>query len=112
MAVAANMDLGRAADIASNILSGFNLDASRTAEVADVLAQASRTANVDVEMLGQTMKFVAPAASAVGGSLQENRCDCRCVRRCGDSGDHGRDDVTLSLFAISGACECGKQSVK
>jgi TP901 family phage tail tape measure protein len=36
-----------------------------------VLAQASRTANVDVEMLGQTMKFVAPAVAAVGGSLQE-----------------------------------------
>ncbi|MHA1540281.1 MAG: phage tail tape measure protein [Alphaproteobacteria bacterium] len=71
MAIAANMDLGRAADIASNILSGFNMEASRAGEVADVLAQASRTTNVDVEMLGQTMKFVAPAVAAVGGSLQE-----------------------------------------
>ena len=71
MAIAADMDLGRAADIASNILSGFNMKAERTAEVADILAQASRTANVDIEMLGQTMKFVAPAAATVGGTLQE-----------------------------------------
>lgn len=71
LAVAADMDLGRAADITSNILSGFNMEASRTGEVADILAQASRTANVDVEMLGQTMKYVAPAAAAVGGTLQE-----------------------------------------
>ena len=76
MAIAADMDLGRATDIASNILSGFNMEASRTAEVADVLAQASRTANVDVEMLGQTMKFVAPAVAAVGGSLQETAAPC------------------------------------
>lgn len=71
LAIAGNMDLGRTADIASNILTGFNMSATRTAEVADVLAQAARNANVDVEMLGQTMKFVAPAASAVGGTLQE-----------------------------------------
>ena len=71
LAIAGNMDLGRAADIASNILTGFNMSATRTAEVADVLAQAARNTNVDVEMLGQTMKFVAPAAAAVGGTLQE-----------------------------------------
>jgi len=71
LAIAGNMDLGRTADIASNILTGFNMSATRTAEVTDVLAQAARNTNVDVEMLGQTMKFVAPAAAAVGGTLQE-----------------------------------------
>ncbi len=71
LAIAGNMDLGRTADIASNILTGFNMKAERTAEVADVLAQAARNTNVNVEMLGQTMKFVASAASAVGGTLQE-----------------------------------------
>jgi len=71
LAIAGNMDLGRTADITSNILTGFNMKAERTAEVADVLAQAARNTNVDIEMLGQTMKFVAPAASAVGGTLQE-----------------------------------------
>lgn len=71
LAIAGNMDLGRTADIASNILTGFNMEAERTGEVADILAQASRTTNVNVEMLGQTMKFIAPAAAAVGGTLSE-----------------------------------------
>ena len=71
LAIAGNMDLGRTADIASNILTGFNMEAERTGEVADILAQASRSANVNVEMLGQTMKFIAPAAAAVGGTLSE-----------------------------------------
>jgi len=71
LAIAGNMDLGRTADIASNILTGFNMEAERTGEVADILAQASRSTNVNVEMLGQTMKFIAPAAAAVGGNLSE-----------------------------------------
>lgn len=71
LAIAGNMNLGRTADIASNILTGFNMEAERTGEVADILAQASRTTNVNVEMLGQTMKFIAPAAAAVGGTLSE-----------------------------------------
>ncbi len=60
LAIAGNMDLGRTADITSNILTGFNMEAERTGEVADILAQASRSTNVNVEMLGQTMKFIAP----------------------------------------------------
>ena len=71
LAIAGNMDLGRTADITSNILTGFNMEAERTGEVADILAQASRSTNVNVEMLGQTMKFIAPAAAAVGGTLSE-----------------------------------------
>lgn len=71
LAIAGNMDLGRTADIASNILTGFNLKAEETTHVADVLAQTSRSTNVNVEMLGETMKYVAPAAAAVGGTLEE-----------------------------------------
>ncbi len=47
------------------------MNATRTGEVADILAQASRSTNVNVEMLGQTMKFIAPAAEAVGRTLKE-----------------------------------------
>lgn len=71
LAIAGNMDLGRTADIASNILTGFNLKAEETGRVADVLAQTSRSTNVNVEMLGETMKYAAPAAAAVGGTLEE-----------------------------------------
>lgn len=71
LAIAGSLDIGRTADIASNILTGFNLKATETARVADVLAQTSRSTNVNIEMLGETMKYVAPAATSVGGSLEE-----------------------------------------
>lgn len=71
LAIAGSLDIGRTADIASNILTGFNLKATETTRVADVLAQTSRSTNVNIEMLGETMKYVAPAAASVGGSLEE-----------------------------------------
>lgn len=71
MAAAAQMDLGRAADISSNILSAFGLEASEMGRVADVLTKAFTSSNVDLEMLGYTMKYVGPIAKAAGLSLEE-----------------------------------------
>ena len=71
LAAAGQTDLATTADITSNILSGFGIGADKTSHVADVLAKAMTTANVDVGMLGETMKYVAPAASGLGASLEE-----------------------------------------
>lgn len=71
LAIVGSFDIGRTADIASNILTGFNLKATETTRVSDVLAQTSRSTNVNIEMLGETMKYVAPATASVGGSLEE-----------------------------------------
>ena len=66
LATAASMDLGRAADIASNIMSAFGMEAERAAEVSDVLAAVNARANTTVEQLGDAMRYVGPVASALG----------------------------------------------
>lgn len=71
LAIADNMELAESAEIVSNILNGFAMKANQAGVAADVLAQAAIATNTNVKMLGETMKFVAPAAAAVGGSLQE-----------------------------------------
>ncbi|WP_366655376.1 phage tail tape measure protein [Fodinicurvata sp. EGI_FJ10296] len=71
LSIAAGTDLARTADIASNILSGFNMSAGEMGTVADTMAATVTSANVDVAMLGDTMAYVAPAASSAGASLQE-----------------------------------------
>lgn len=71
LARAGSTDLGQAADIASNILSGFGLEAEEMTRVADVMVQTFTTANTDIPMLGDTMKYIAPVASAAGMSLEE-----------------------------------------
>ena len=71
LAAATATDLGRAADISSDILSAFGLQAEQMTRVADVLALTCATANTNMEFLGDTMKYVAPVARMAGLSLEE-----------------------------------------
>lgn len=71
LSTAAAMDLGRAADISSNMMSAFGISASEAASVADVLAAASSRANTDVTQMGDGMKYVGPVAAAMGVSIND-----------------------------------------
>lgn len=71
LAAAGSLDLARAADIASNVLTGFGLEATEIGRVNDVLAFTSIRANTSVEQLGEAFKFVAPVAAGLGVPLEE-----------------------------------------
>ncbi len=71
LAQAAGSDLGQTANIASNILSGFNLEAREMGRLGDVLSSTFTSSNTTLEQLGDAMKFVAPAASAAGANIEE-----------------------------------------
>lgn len=71
LAAATSSDLMQTADIASNILSGFQLDADQMGRVGDVLTMAANSFNVDLGMLGETMKYLAPVASKLGMGMEE-----------------------------------------
>lgn len=61
LALANNTELARAADIASNIAGTFKIDMEAEgamARVADVLSGTASRANVNLEMLGETMKYL------------------------------------------------------
>lgn len=86
LALAGDTDLGRAADIASNVLTAMRLPADEMGRVADVLAEAASSANVDLNMLGDTMKYVAPIAAEAGMSLEEAAA---MAGKLGDAGIQG-----------------------
>ncbi len=71
LAAAGNLDLARSADIASNVLTAMGLQASEMTRVADALALGASSANVNVEMLGDTFAYAAASARGLGWSLEE-----------------------------------------
>lgn len=71
LAKGGDTDLATTADIASNILSGFKMEAEDMGKLGDVLAATFTTSNTNLSMLGDTMKYVAPVASKMGGSVEE-----------------------------------------
>lgn len=71
LATAGALDLGRAADIVTDTMTPFGLAASEAGRVADVFAVAQSKANLNVSMLGETMKYAAPIAATFGASLED-----------------------------------------
>ena len=71
LAAAANLDLASAADITSNILTGYGMKVEELNRANDVLVKAFTSANTDLTQLGQAMKFVGPVASSAGVAFEE-----------------------------------------
>lgn len=71
LAVAGQLDLATAADIASNVLGGMNMEVSELNRVNDILAATASGANTNIRQLGEALSYAAPFASKAGLSLEE-----------------------------------------
>ncbi len=71
LAAASQEELGTTADIVSNIISGFNMQAKESTRIADVLTNQTTSSNVTLWEMGDAMKFTAPMASALQVSIEE-----------------------------------------
>ncbi|OYD08549.1 phage tail tape measure protein [Paludifilum halophilum] len=87
LATAGNLDLARAADISSNILSAFGMEASQSGHMADVLAFAAANANTSVEQMGYAMGYVGPVANSMGISVEETAAAVGILSDAGIQGE-------------------------
>lgn len=71
LSAADGLDLATTSDIVTDALTAFGLSASDSSHFADVLARASSSANTNVSMLGESFKYVAPVAGALGYSVED-----------------------------------------
>lgn len=71
LAAASGEDLATTSDIVTDALTAFGMSAADSGRFADVLAAASSNANTNVSMMGETFKYVAPVAGALGFSAED-----------------------------------------
>ena len=71
LAAASGEDLATTSDIVTDALTAFGLTAEDSAHFADILAAASSNANTNVSMMGETFKYCAPVAGALGYSAED-----------------------------------------
>ncbi len=71
LAAASGEDLAATSDIVTDALTAFGMSASDSTHFADILAAASSNANTNVGMMGETFKYVAPLAGALGYSAED-----------------------------------------
>lgn len=71
LAAASGEDLAVTSDIVTDALTAFGMKASDAGHFSDILAQASSNANTNVGMMGETFKYVAPVAGALGYTAED-----------------------------------------
>jgi TP901 family phage tail tape measure protein len=109
LAAASGADLGRSADIVSNVMSGFGADAKETGRFVDVLTKTFTTSNVNLDQLGESMKFAAPVAKSLG---QEFEVTAAAVGFLGNAGLQGATagEKMRSIFSrLAGPTEKAKE---
>lgn len=86
LAAAAGEDLGLVSDIVTDAMTAFSMEAKQAGEFADTLAAASSSANTNVAMLGESFKYVAPVAGALGFSAKDTSIALSLMANAGIKG--------------------------
>lgn len=71
LAAASGEDLATTSDIVTDALTAFGKSASDSGRLADIMAAASANANTNVAMMGETFKYAAPVAGALGFTMED-----------------------------------------
>ena len=71
LAAASGADLATTSDIVTDALTAMGYSAQDAGKLADVMAAASSNANTNVEMMGETFKYVGTNVGALGYSMED-----------------------------------------
>ena len=100
LAAASGEDLGMTSDIVTDALTAFGMSASDSGHFADVLAKASSNANTNVSMMGETFKYVAPVAGALGYSAEDTALAIGLMANAGIKGSQSGTALRSSLTRL------------
>ena len=103
LAAATGSDLAEAAAIAGATLGGFGLEAKETQKVVDVMAKSFSSSALDIEKFRESMKIAAPAAKAVGVSVEETTALLGTLANAGISGSLAGTGLAKSFIQLNKA---------
>lgn len=100
LAAASGEDLATTSDIVTDALTAFGLSAKDSGHFADVLAKASSSANTNVSMLGESFKYVAPVAGALGYSAEDTAIALGLMANAGIKGSQAGTALRGSISRL------------
>ncbi|MCK5019192.1 MAG: phage tail tape measure protein [Candidatus Peribacteraceae bacterium] len=103
LAAAGGIELGQAADIATNVLGQMGFTVEELTRVNDVLALAQSKANFNITELFESMRPVATTAKNLGISLEELTAHLGAMANAGEKGSIAGTLLRNALTKIAGA---------
>ena len=108
LAAASGEDLATTSDIVTDALTAFGLTAKDSWHFADVLAAASSNANTNVSMMGETFKYAAPIAGALGFSVEDTAEAIGLMANAGIKGSQAGTSLRTIMNNLAGEVKiCG-----
>ncbi len=101
LAAASGEDLGTVSDIVTDAMTAFGLSADQSSHFADVLAQASSNSNTNVAMMGNTFKYVAPVAGALGYTIEDVATATGLMANAGIKGESAGTSLRAMLTNLA-----------
>ena len=102
LAAASGEDLATTSDIVTDALTAFGLTAKDSGHFADILAAASSNANTNVSMMGETFKYCAPIAGALGFSAEDTAEAIGLMANAGIKGSQAGTSLRTIMNNLSG----------
>lgn len=109
LAVAGQLDMGRAAEIATDTMNQFGYEAKDVGKIADILVKAADSSSISVEQLGFTFKYAGPLAKTAGQNLEEMAAAAAIL---GNSGIKGEQAGTVLRGSLSALINPSKEAEK
>lgn len=101
LAAASGEDLANASAIVTNSLTAFGMKAKDSAYFADLLTVAANDSNTSIAMLGESFKYVAPVAGALGMSAKNTSFALGLMDNNGITASQAGTSLRASLTNLS-----------
>ncbi len=103
LAAAAGSEVALTADVMSDTMGAFRIEASRAEHVVDVMATTLTSANVDMETYKDSMKYVAPVAKEFGMSIEDASAAVGFLGNVGIKGSQSGTSLRKVMLALATA---------
>jgi len=111
LAAASGEDLATTSDIVTDALTAFGLTAADSGHFADILAAASSNANTNVSMMGETFKYCAPIAGALGFSAEDTAEAIGLMANAGIKGSQAGTALRTIMNNLTGDIQLSGQAL-
>jgi TP901 family phage tail tape measure protein len=95
-----NLSMAKAADIATNVMSGLGKEAGDLEHIIDSMAVTVSNSNQNIEELGRAMSVAGPAAVGAGESMKDMMSVLGGLAGAGIKGSHAGNSIKRMLISL------------
>jgi TP901 family phage tail tape measure protein len=108
----ANVSMARSADISTNVLMTFGMQASELQSVVDLMATAVNNSNADIEQLANSLSYAGPAAKTAGFTIQDTTAAIETMANSGIKGSRSGSALRRMFTSLLNPTKKGSEVIQ